>query len=140
MRTAKLKSWQGRTDNSMPPESVRERLCRKQGDRCAHCGRPFGPKEARANCDHIVPLRDGGANVEDNLQMLCNWCHVEKTSAEATSRAKTRRIRAKRFGLDQVKSNRWRGAGFPVAEPQRRASTKTRGKFAGDIMGKLETV
>lgn len=89
--------WIGKTDDAMPGKLVRDRISARQNDACT-CGRPFGPG-VTANCDHIVPLIDGGENRESNLQMLCNWCHVEKTSAEATSRAKSRRIRAKNLGF-----------------------------------------
>ncbi|MET3924555.1 HNH endonuclease [Devosia sp. 2618] len=116
--------WIGKTDDSMPGQLVRDRISAQQGDACK-CGRKFGPG-VRANCDHIVPLADEGENRESNLQMLCNWCHVEKTSAEATSRAKSRRIRAKHLGLDQATNNRrpsFQSAGFP-ARPKQRSATR----------------
>lgn len=84
--------WQGRTDDAMPGKLVRDRLSRAQGDCCALCRQPFGPKR-RAHCDHIVPLIDGGQNCEANLQMICADCHKAKTSAEASARKKTRDIR-----------------------------------------------
>lgn len=119
----KRPEWIGRTDDTPVPAKVQERISRDQNDCCAKCGKPFGPhKDAKANCDHIVPLRDGGENRQSNLQMLCNWCHVLKTAGEATSRAKTTRIRKKHLGIDAVKTNRWQSRGFPKAEPQRTAT------------------
>lgn len=100
----KIKEWIGKTDDTMPGKLVRDRISKRQGDKCA-CGKPFGPT-VRANCDHIKPLADGGENRESNLQMLCNWCHVAKTSSEATSRKKERNIRAKNLGLDRSITNR----------------------------------
>jgi 5-methylcytosine-specific restriction endonuclease McrA len=94
----------------MPPQSVRDRLSAQQGGRCAICTRPFGP-DNRPHCDHIVPLRDGGLNRQSNMQMLCAWCHVEKTAAENTSRAKVNRVRAKHLGIADAKTNR-HGRGF----------------------------
>lgn len=41
--------------------------------------------------DHLVPLADGGANDDQNLQLLCQPCHRDKTAAEATARAAQRR-------------------------------------------------
>jgi 5-methylcytosine-specific restriction enzyme A len=32
--------------------------------------------------DHIVSLRDGGSNREENLQALCHACHSHKTAKE----------------------------------------------------------
>lgn len=34
--------------------------------------------------DHIVPLGEGGQDIEANTQGLCQWCSDEKTHAEAT--------------------------------------------------------
>lgn len=127
-----VKEWIGKTDDSMPGDIVRDRISKRQGDRCACCGRPFGPG-LTAHCDHVRALADGGENRERNLQMLCNWCHVEKSADEATSRAKNRRIRAKHLGFDTVRTNRWSSRGFDPAAPQRRATTPIAGKFDGDI-------
>ena len=32
--------------------------------------------------DHIVPLEEGGQDVEANVQPICNECHDEKSKAE----------------------------------------------------------
>lgn len=29
--------------------------------------------------DHIIPVRDGGRTIPENLQTLCWWCHQTKT-------------------------------------------------------------
>ncbi len=37
--------------------------------------------------DHVVPLRDGGAQYElSNLQPLCRRCHQQKTNRETRER------------------------------------------------------
>lgn len=36
--------------------------------------------------DHIAPLADGGLDTDDNVQVLCNTCHDEKTAQEARDR------------------------------------------------------
>lgn len=33
--------------------------------------------------DHIVPLAEGGQDMDDNVQPLCVDCHTEKTAAES---------------------------------------------------------
>lgn len=48
---------------------------------CERCG-ASGPLE----CDHRVPLRDGGTNTRDNLWMLCPPCHGAKTRADRARR------------------------------------------------------
>lgn len=43
---------------------------------CRRCG------EAASQVDHIVPLRKGGTNAQENLQSLCHSCHSRKTITE----------------------------------------------------------
>jgi len=49
---------------------------------CAACG-----LEVATTRDHIVPLGDGGLDVETNTQALCVTCHAAKTAAEAKRRS-----------------------------------------------------
>ena len=45
---------------------------------CAACG------EAASEVDHIVPLAQGGREMDwTNVQPLCGACHAAKTAAEA---------------------------------------------------------
>ncbi len=130
----KREEWVGKTDDSMPDKNVRDRISLRTNDCCAECGRPFGPG-VTANCDHIKPLADGGENRETNLQMLCNWCHVEKTSAEATSRAKTRSIRSKHLGLDQSVTNKYQRPGKLPGDPIH--YSKARGVWVNRATGEV---
>ena len=58
--------------------ALRRRVFRRDGYRCRACGRP-----GRLECDHVVPLRQGGPLLHvDNLQTLCRSCHIEKTRSE----------------------------------------------------------
>lgn len=72
---------------------IRERLLLRQGHRCAGlrfngvylpCYRRISK---RAQCDHIIELRYYGADVRENLQMLCRPCHVLKTKANRLKQA-----------------------------------------------------
>ena len=57
---------------------LRARVFRRDGYRCRACGRP-----GRLECDHIRPLRQGGALLDPaNLQSLCRRCHISKTRGE----------------------------------------------------------
>ena len=58
-------------------EQTRRRILDRDGWRCRSCGR-YGHE-----CDHIIPLMNGGAVLrESNLQTLCSACHVKKTRGE----------------------------------------------------------
>lgn len=59
-----------------PPELIAA-LMRRQGGRCAYCGR--SPSSAgRFEVDHMDPAVDGGPNDPSNLQMLCRECNNRK--------------------------------------------------------------
>jgi 5-methylcytosine-specific restriction protein A len=65
------------------PAYYRERQAalNRAGGACERCG-TFGALQV----DHIVPLRDGGANVRHNLQALCHACHKVKTAGDRRRR------------------------------------------------------
>lgn len=44
--------------------------------------------------DHIIALANGGADTEENLQRLCDPCHLEKTARDMGYKHKPR------IGLD----------------------------------------
>ena len=63
------------------PEWRRLRLAvfERDGWRCRKCG-----LARRLECDHVKPLRQGGAMWDmENLQTLCVNCHKEKSRREA---------------------------------------------------------
>ncbi|MEX2569855.1 MAG: HNH endonuclease signature motif containing protein [Gemmatimonadota bacterium] len=66
-----------------PPESLRERILRRDAYRCVYCGLEF-PAEA-LTLDHVQPRMRGGDRSEGNLVAACRSCNVEKGSAPAWS-------------------------------------------------------
>ncbi|MFD1709078.1 HNH endonuclease [Ottowia sp. GY511] len=50
---------------------------------CAECERQ-GRVTPATERDHIVPLAEGGADDDTNVQGLCHACHEEKRKAEST--------------------------------------------------------
>jgi 5-methylcytosine-specific restriction enzyme A len=64
-------------------QQLRYELFRRQPT-CAECG----AIEYELYRDHIVPLGEGGLDVESNTQALCAKCHDAKTQAEAIDRAR----------------------------------------------------
>ena len=51
---------------------------------CKLCGCTGAPKE-HWEVDHIAPLCEGGADVLENLQIICKACHTQKTQLETLS-------------------------------------------------------
>jgi hypothetical protein len=65
------------------------------------CARPGCPDKA-TDVDHILPLWLGGSNREKNLEGLCPAHHSAKTKAEATLRAKAKRLeKARLWSLEE---------------------------------------
>ena len=60
--------------------NLRESVLLRDQYQCRRCGCVVFPKDAE--CDHIVPLVDGGKDEAENLQTLCKTCHAEKSAAE----------------------------------------------------------
>lgn len=64
-------------------------------DRGGRCEGPCGRKLSSADVwhlDHRVSLENGGSNSEDNLQVLCEWCHGDKTPRDRRQAAKGRAV------------------------------------------------
>lgn len=59
-------------------DAIRKRIRERDGYRCRCCS-----VAVRAGVvDHIKPLVQGGSNHDDNLQLLCEPCHVDKTNRD----------------------------------------------------------
>lgn len=52
-----------------------ERLLKKQNGLCACCNVPL---EGKFHLDHVMPLALGGANTDDNIQLLLPICNLRK--------------------------------------------------------------
>ena len=59
-------------------DNMKQKVYENQKHICLHCKKTF--KINKMEGDHIVPWRDGGSTVEDNLQMLCKRCNQKKYS------------------------------------------------------------
>lgn len=55
------------------PESVRMFVWRRDGGRCVQCS-----SKERLEFDHIIPVVEGGASTERNIQLLCEVCNRKK--------------------------------------------------------------
>ncbi len=68
-----------------PSGRANQRLRRELFEReplCVECKRR-GRVSLATQRDHIVPLAEGGQDVAENVQGLCNECHMAKTLTES---------------------------------------------------------
>ena len=68
----------------------------KTDGRCWKCGQRLAARGWVE--EHVVPLADGGADDIGNKMPSCVKCATEKTSEEATVRAKVKRVRDRHIG------------------------------------------
>ena len=65
--------------NAQRWRAVRRHVLERDGRVCQGCGAQLG----LAECDHIKPVSQGGAEFDPaNLQTLCRRCHIRKSAAE----------------------------------------------------------
>lgn len=71
--------------------NIRETLYGRQGGNCNLCRVHFEPRNL--TLDHVIPRAHGGADDDDNLQLLCGACNSTKgagTMSEAIARLRAR--------------------------------------------------
>lgn len=64
----------------------KERLYKKLGKVCSSCKKDSGTFEL----DHIKPLHLGGLDDDENIQVLCTYCHQKKSGIETKNRSSYR--------------------------------------------------
>ena len=70
------------TNQDPVPDSIRYRVLKESGGRCALCGAT--KKETLLDIDHIKPRSKGGTNNIENLQVLCAKCNRSKGNKDNT--------------------------------------------------------
>lgn len=93
-------------------EWQRREIFARADARCEHCGASWYKDFVMLECDHIVPLSDGGANTTANGQLLCRPCHAKKHANQARE--------AKRRGDKRSEQNNARAAASIGAKPRLR--------------------
>ena len=66
---------------------LREQVMQRDTWLCQSC-RKQGYVEQATQVDHIIPKAKGGTDNMDNLQALCEKCHVDKTARDNGSNPK----------------------------------------------------
>ncbi|WLT07795.1 HNH endonuclease signature motif containing protein [Bartonella apihabitans] len=84
----KVKEWIGKTDDTMPPPSVRLRIFERDGGRCRLTGKKILAGD-KWDLDHIIPLADGGENREAILHRFFTM-HTSKRRRKRTKHAQKR--------------------------------------------------
>ena len=79
VHTAERAERQGYTHQSSW-QLKRRQVLELWGFGCASCRRPL--TLATMQCDHIIPVADGGSAELGNLQALCRECHNGKTTEQ----------------------------------------------------------
>ena len=64
--------------------------------KCAVCKRKLGPADSW-DVDHVIALENGGTDHDDNLQLLCEWCHKPKTADDHAQAAHGRQSAVRAF-------------------------------------------
>ncbi|TRD03829.1 HNH endonuclease [Mesorhizobium sp. WSM4303] len=91
-----VSEWRGKTDNHMPPATVRQRILERANFKCHVCCGEIDKPGWHA--DHIPPLKDGGENRESKIQPAHEVCHRKLTAQQAVDRAPTERQKMKHSG------------------------------------------
>lgn len=91
--------WESSTRRKDPPgwSSIRKLVIARAQGQCEYLPPATGPHQTSTRCsypgkdvDHIINLANGGTDTLDNLQLLCDWHHKQKTQAEAKRNRKPR--------------------------------------------------
>ena len=90
--------WIGKTDDARIPLRVRIRVFDRCGGMCHRSGRRIMAGEPW-ECDHIIPLCNGGLHREFNLAPILVDAHKEKTKQDVALKAKINRKKAYHLGL-----------------------------------------
>jgi 5-methylcytosine-specific restriction endonuclease McrA len=90
-------AWSGSTRRSRLPKdwpAIVRRIKRRDQYRCTTLFEVSGRCTQRGtDVDHIIP---GDDHSDDNLRLLCRWCHTQKSSSEGGTAAARMRVRIQR--------------------------------------------
>lgn len=105
------KQWVGRTDDSVPPPTVRLRVFERFKGVCQISGRKIMAGD-QWEIDHKIALINGGKNEESNLRPVLKDAHKEKTAEDVAEKSKVQRMRMKHLGIWPKSRAKIRSRGF----------------------------
>lgn len=79
--------WTERTQKYSIMSKTQRDMLKQQKGLCMLCKRRFVTGDVWET-DHIIPLIDGGKDIKENRQLVHKYCHIVKTSEEASKRSK----------------------------------------------------
>lgn len=125
-----VKEWIGKTPDSKPPASVRQRVYDRYKGICVLTGLPINGK--KWECHHIQALWKGGENRESNLGPALYEAHRQETTKDKAQKALEDAQRQKHIGAH--KSKRPMNRGYKTEKPKSTVSpTKLAGLKRGEI-------
>jgi hypothetical protein len=74
------------------PEEVRERVRKQAGDRCGYCLSRQEYVWGKLEVEHIIPLKAGGLDSEENLWLACRPCNSHKSGKTAIADPTTKQL------------------------------------------------
>jgi len=108
VRTANLKEWVGKTDDSRPPPHIRLRIFEKHNGVCYLSSVKIQPGD-KWEAEHIIAICNGGENRESNLAPALVAPHKVKTKQDRKMKAKNDHARMKHIGIKKPRTmTRWR--------------------------------
>lgn len=103
--------WIAKHADQEIPKIVKLRIWEREEGRCWISGAKIMPGDA-FEYEHVIALANGGEHREGNIRLALKEAHRIKTSADAKTTAKIRRVRLKHIGAFPPSKQKLKSRGF----------------------------